>query len=92
VLKHQPYLVEGMEGPSIGDISCYAEVAQLKPEFLDVYDFSNHVEVLRWMERMEGLSGHDEAHDGLAKYCARMKKLGKLPAKHDTSVFVRDAM
>eukprot|EP00465_Bigelowiella_longifila_P003857 CAMPEP_0185262012 /NCGR_PEP_ID=MMETSP1359-20130426/10271_1 /TAXON_ID=552665 /ORGANISM="Bigelowiella longifila, Strain CCMP242" /LENGTH=211 /DNA_ID=CAMNT_0027848821 /DNA_START=54 /DNA_END=689 /DNA_ORIENTATION=- len=71
-----------MPGPTLADISCYTEVGQLSPKYLDCLDFDQYPMIQRWMRKMERLEGYEESHDPLRKFCEVMTtKNGKNPFK-----------
>lgn len=48
--------------PTIADFAGYCEIGQLKPGFTNVYDFTPFPNVLRWLDDMTRVDGHDDAH------------------------------
>ena len=50
------------DAPTIADISAYAEIGQLQPQFTNVFDLTPYPEVCRWLENMQQLDFHDEVH------------------------------
>ena len=48
------------ESPSIADLLCYEEVAQLK--WANLFDFSSFPKLTRWLDAMAALAHHDTAH------------------------------
>lgn len=52
---------------SLADIAAYVEIGQLRPEFTNVYDFSDFPNVRRWLNDMAKVPGHDEVHVVLAE-------------------------
>ena len=38
------------------------EIGQLKPEFTNVFDFSDFPRIQEWMDDMSQVPGHDEVH------------------------------
>merc|ERR1712124_116449 len=59
--------------PRLSDLVVYGELGQLTPRFMNLYDFSNHAHVTRWMQNMEELPMFDEAHAGLRKFLPAFK-------------------
>ena len=52
---------------SIADIAAYVDIGQLRPRFTNLFNFDPFPNISRWMESMERLDMHDEAHAGLIK-------------------------
>lgn len=63
-LARTPFLAG--HAPTIADFSAYEELAQLGPKFGNVYDFSAHPHIHRWLEQMATLPHHDAVHASLA--------------------------
>jgi len=61
-----------MRGPTLADISCYTEVGQLGPKYLDCLDFDQYPMIRCWMRKMENLEGYEESHNPLRKFCEVM--------------------
>ena len=53
-----PYLCGSQ--PTIADIACYEELGQLR--WADLYHFEGFAKIRRWLDEMESLPFHDEAH------------------------------
>ena len=52
---------------TIADFAAYVEIGQLRPEFTNVYDFSEFANVQRWLDDMRVVPGHDDVHVVLAE-------------------------
>ena len=50
---------------SIADFAAYVEIGQLQPCFTNLYTFSFLPNVRRWLEAMQQVKGHDQAHIAL---------------------------
>ncbi len=61
------YLAGG-DTPSLADISCYAELGQLRPQYTNLQGdmFAQAPRLEAWMTRMESLPAHGVAHASLA--------------------------
>ena len=52
---------------TLADLAAYVEIGQLRPEFTNLFDFSDFPNVQRWLDAMAGLDYHDEVHLVLAE-------------------------
>ncbi len=52
---------------TLADIAAYVEIGQLKPDFTNVFDMSAYPNVVRWLDDMSKVDGHDEVHVVLAE-------------------------
>jgi glutathione S-transferase len=52
---------------TLADIAAYVEIGQLKPEFTNVYDFSDSPKIQAWLDRMSKVDGHDDVHVVMAE-------------------------
>ena len=52
---------------TLADIAAYVEIGQLKPEFTNVYDFSDFPKIQAWLDRMSKVDGHDDVHVVMAE-------------------------
>lgn len=64
-LGGSPYIA-GAAAPSIADLLAYEEVVQMLPAYLNLLTFEPPPAVAAWVERMQTLPHHDEAHAALA--------------------------
>lgn len=55
------------ENLTLADFAAYVEIGQLRPEFTNVYDFTEFPRVQAWLDTMAGIDGHDEVHVVLAE-------------------------
>ena len=47
---------------TLADLSAYAEIGQMQPQFTNVYDISPFPNVERWLGDMAKVRGHDDVH------------------------------
>ena len=47
---------------TLADFAAYAEIGQLQPGFTNVFDFTPHPNVSRWLDDMKQVDAHDDAH------------------------------
>lgn len=52
---------------TIADLSAYAEIGQLQPQFTNLFDYGPYPNVQRWLTDMQQVSCHDAAHVVLAE-------------------------
>lgn len=52
---------------TLADIAAYVEIGQLKPAFTNVFDLSEYDNVVRWLDDMSQVDGHDDVHVVLAE-------------------------
>lgn len=52
---------------TIADLAAYVEIGQLKPGFTNVFDLSEYPNVVRWLDDMSKVDGHDDVHVVLAE-------------------------
>ncbi len=52
---------------TIADMAAYVEIGQLQPQFTNLWDFSTHPNVSRWLEAMQQVEGHDLVHTALVE-------------------------
>ncbi|MBO6566205.1 MAG: glutathione S-transferase family protein [Pseudomonadales bacterium] len=69
---------------TLADIAAYVEIGQLRPEFTNVFDFSEFPNVQRWLGDMAKVSGHDEVH-------VVMSEMGDISQKAPEMDTIRDA-
>lgn len=50
----------GTDGPSIADLACYEELAQLT--WANLFEFSTYPKITRWLEAMRAVPAHDAVH------------------------------
>ena len=50
---------------TVADLAAYVEIGQLQPRFTNTFDFSEFPLVQAWLERMQGIDGHDTVHVAL---------------------------
>jgi glutathione S-transferase/autophagy-related protein 2 len=68
------------DSPSIADISCFEELAQMDL-LLPEYDWNSHPVLREWRMKMKQLPHHDEVHAVLEKVRAAGKKKAQEQAK-----------
>ncbi len=51
---------------TLADFAAYVEIGQMRKEFTNVYDFSAFPNVMRWLDDMANIEGHDDVHVVLA--------------------------
>lgn len=59
-LKDSAFLVG--DSVTIADLAAYVEIGQLRAEFTNVYDLSPYPNVMRWLNAMMEVDGHDDVH------------------------------
>lgn len=47
---------------TFADLAAYTELAQLRPEFTNLYNFEKFANVQRWLNDMMQVDGHDDAY------------------------------
>ena len=52
---------------TLADLAAYVEIGQLRPEFTNLFDFSDFPNVQGWLDRMTAVDCHDEVHVVLAE-------------------------
>ena len=57
--KHR-YIVG--DNVTLADLAAYVEIGQLKPEFTNLFDFSDYPLIQRWLNDMAAVKGHDASH------------------------------
>lgn len=50
----------GADAPTVADLACYEELVQLT--WANLFDFSGHPRISRWLEAMRALPAHDAVH------------------------------
>lgn len=69
---------------SLADIAAYVEIGQLRPEFTNVFDFSEFPLIQRWLDDMAQVPGHDEVH-------VVMRELGDISEEAPSMDAIRNA-
>ena len=59
-LANNRYLVG--KNVTIADLAAYVELGQLQPQFTNVFDMSSYPNVVRWLNDMTKVEGHDDVH------------------------------
>lgn len=69
---------------TLADFSAYGEIGQLQARFLNLFDFTPFPRVSQWLEAMQEVRGHDDAHVVLSA-------LGDISAETPSMERIRDA-
>jgi glutathione S-transferase len=69
---------------TLADFSAYAEIGQLQAGFLNLFDFTPHANLSRWLDAMRAVRGHDDAHLVLSE-------LGDISGEAPSMDRIRDA-
>eukprot|EP00871_Galdieria_phlegrea_P000811 jgi/Galph1/1730/GphlegSOOS_G430.1 len=84
-LAHMPYLIKGLDKPTIGDVAVFAEVESLRILPHNVLRYVNHhneplyftlkeyPNVMSWLERMRRLKSYKEVHRNFDKVVAMIE-------------------
>ena len=52
---------------TVADLAACAEIAQLSPQFTNLYDFSSYANLSAWLKKMSQVPGYDTVHVPLAR-------------------------
>ena len=52
--------------PTLADLAACAEIAQLSPQYTNLYDFSPYANLSAWLQKMAQVPGYDTVHIPLA--------------------------
>ncbi|MBU97829.1 MAG: hypothetical protein CL429_01925 [Acidimicrobiaceae bacterium] len=81
-LKKNKFLMG--ETLTLADLSAYVEVGQLQPHFTNVFDLSPFTNVMRWLNDMSAVEGHDDVH-------VVLKELGSIKDKAPDMAQIKNA-
>ncbi len=81
-LKDRAFLMG--DSVTLADIAAYVEIGQLRPEFTNVFDFSDFPIIRRWLDDMARVPGHDDVH-------VVMRELGDISEEPPSMEAIRNA-